>query len=146
MSRHLKLTIPRQLKSPNAWNGRHWRYKHKESQDWQMDIAWSLLTPEGQKGGIFPLLLAANAIPVARLVCADRRKVTITRLAPSARNFIRDDDNLRFAVKPVNDALKRLGLIRDDNRKWLDQPMPTQEVSPTGHWSTVIEIEASVEI
>jgi hypothetical protein len=68
-----------------------------------------------------------------------RRRVTFTRIVPSARNFIRDADNLMFSVKPALDSLKRLGLIYDDSMKWLEQPIPTQEVGKD--WATVIQIE-----
>lgn len=137
----MKLTINRALKSPNTWQGRHWRVKHRESQTWEWDIAASLLTDAGKRhGGIWALLIASNSIPPKR-TCEERRKVTVTRIVPSARNFIRDDDNLRFSVKPLLDALKRLGLIKNDSRKWLEHPTPTQEVSMHKQWATVIEIE-----
>lgn len=74
--------------------------------------------------------------------CEEKRAVQVTRLVPSARNFIRDDDNLRFAVKPMFDALKRLKLIRDDSRTWLTHETPTQEVSTDGQYWTRITIEA----
>lgn len=137
--------IPRELKSPNQWQGRHWRYKQAETKAWEMDVAVLMLVPEARKN-LWAVLEALNTGPKeGRRVCEERRSVTVTRLVPSSRNFIRDDDNLRFSVKPLNDALKRLGLIKDDNRKWLEQPMPTQQVSPTKTWSTVITI-ASVGI
>lgn len=135
----LTLAIPRELKSPNRWNGCHWRVKHRESQEWEMEIAVSLLTKRAQRN-VWAVLVAMNAVPPKR-VCTERRRVTVTRQVPSVRNFIKDEDNLRFATKPLNDALKRLGLIKDDNRKWLEQPMPTQEVGPV--WMTVIQIEAA---
>lgn len=134
----LRLVVPRELKSPNAWMWKHWRVKQKEREGWETDIAWTLLR-DGQKKNTYALLAAMNAIKPRR-VCDRKRRVVITRIVPSTRRFIRDDDNLRFAVKPVNDALKRLGLIKDDNRKWLDQPMPEQIVSVTGEVATVIEI------
>lgn len=132
------LSIPRELKSPNAWNGRHWRYKYRETQEWEQFI-WTALAKQARASSVVAVLAVMNALPPKR-VCEEKRRVTVTRLVPSKRNFIRDDDNLRFATKPLNDALKRLGLIRDDNRKWLEQPMPMQAVSETGGWLTVIEI------
>jgi hypothetical protein len=128
----LHLEIPRELKSPNKWQGRHWRYKHRETQQWEWEIAAVALTTNGgylqfqRDGGM--------------LRPYEVRRVTVTRIVPSKRNFIKDDDNLRFSTKPLNDALKRLGLIYDDSRKWLQQPIPEQIVSPEGEWRTVIEI------
>ncbi len=134
----LTVTVPRQLKSPNAWNGRHWRYKHRESQEWEKAV-WTEIALQGHAQTLRDVLLAMNA---DKRVCEGRRKVTVVRQVPSARNFIKDDDNLRFATKPLNDALKRLGLIHDDSRKWLEQACPTQEVSSDGQYHTRIEIEA----
>lgn len=136
----LVLHLRRELKSPNTWNGRHWRFKHRESQEWEQFV-WVALAKMARAKDVIGVLTVMNALPPRR-VCAEKRRVTITRQVPSSRNFIRDDDNLRFAVKPLNDALKRLGLIHDDNRKWLEQPMPVQEVSPTKGWATVVQIEA----
>lgn len=134
----LTLRIPRELRSPNAWLWKHWRIKQREREAWEKDIAIALLTADGRKN-VFAILQAMNAIPETKRVCAERRRVTVTRIVPSARRFIRDEDNLRFSVKPVNDALKRLGLIKDDNRKWLEQPMPVQQVGASVE--TIIEIE-----
>lgn len=132
----LVLRIPRELRSPNKWLWGHWRIKQRERQAWETDIAASLLTEKGKRN-VFALLEAMNAVPDARRACSVKRRVTVTRIVPSTRRFIRDEDNLRFSVKPVNDALKRLGLIKDDNAKWLEQPMPVQVVGPV---ETVIEI------
>jgi hypothetical protein len=127
----LTLLVQRQLKSPNAWNGRHWRYKHRESQEWEMHVFAQIAIQRG----------AGAALKASERRPWERRKVSVTRLVPSLRNFIRDDDNLRFSTKPLNDALKRLGLIHDDSRKWLEQTLPTQEVSTDGQYWTRITIE-----
>lgn len=132
----LDLTIPRELKSPNTWNGRHWRYKHRESQEWEQAVWVEIAQQRGAKT-LRGVLTAMNA---AKRRCEGRRHVTVIRGVPSKRNFIRDDDNLRFSVKPLNDALKRLGLIHDDSRKWLVQEIPTQEVSTDGGYYTRIQI------
>lgn len=126
----MRLEIPRELKSPNKWQGRHWRYKHRETTDWEreLQIAW-LSVPK----------------KVQQKVREDHdciMRVRVERHCPSARNFIRDDDNLRFSTKPLNDALKRVGFIVDDNRKWLVQGLPEQRVSVDAQWRTVIEIDA----
>lgn len=134
----IDLLVQRELKSPNKWQGRHWRYKHRESQDWQTAIAVEMLTQKAQRN-VWALLYASNDLGPKRF-CEERRLVSVGRLVPSLRNFIRDDDNLRFSTKPLNDALKRLGLIHDDSRKWLQQTLPIQEVSSDGKYYTRIVI------
>lgn len=120
----LVLRIPRRLDSPNTWHGAHWRVKHTISQAWEHEI-WLAAAQQGKRAPKAP----------------GRMRVTVTRYVKSARNLIRDDDNLAFAVKPLNDALKRLGYLRDDSRTWLEQPTPTQHVSDDGTDYTVIIIE-----
>lgn len=116
------LLIPRKLKSPNETLWKHWRLKLRETRGWEADLQ-----------------LAIGAFQ--RVARAERRKVAVTRLVPSRGAFIRDEDNLRFAVKPLNDALKRLGLIWDDSQGWLEQPLPVQSVSGDGHYWTAITIQ-----
>jgi Holliday junction resolvase RusA-like endonuclease len=122
----LTLRIQRELVSPNQWNGRHWRVKHRISQEWEQELGW----------------MALQWLREQREIAAtSRMRLTVTREVPSGRNYIRDDDNLRFCVKPLLDAVKRLGLIKNDSRKWLELPVPEQRVSLDGqHW-TQIKIE-----
>lgn len=133
----IDLLVPRQLKSPNTWNGRHWRYKHRESQEWEQAVFYLIAAQRGVKG-VLGAIYTLGAFPWP--ACTTRQMVTVTRFVPTARNFIRDEDNLRFATKPLNDALKRLKLIHDDSRKWLEQDMPTQNVSGDGRYYTRIQI------
>lgn len=121
----MTLRIPRELVSPNRWNGRHWRVKHRISQDWQEEIE---------------VLLWGVIHEYAAKDC--RRRVHVAREVPSMRNFIRDDDNLRFSVKPLLDALKRCELIVNDSRKWIELPMPEQRVSSDGQYWTEIILQA----
>lgn len=121
------LRIPRRLESPNTWQGRHWRYKQQLTRVWEQEIAYVALPATG-------CLWIARPVPTTRML------VTVERDVPSRRNFIRDDDNLRFAVKPLLDALKRQCLIRDDSRRWIVLPTPTQHVSEDGKDWTVIRI------
>ena len=123
----MTLRIPRELRSPNAWLWRHWRVKQREREDWEMELMLACVKRDRAHS------FSPRLVPF-------RRRVTVTRIVPSRRNFIKDDDNLRFAVKPLNDALKRKGLIYEDSREYLDQPMPTQEVGPG--YETIIVIEA----
>lgn len=139
----LVLRIPRRLESPNTWNWRHWRVKHRLSQQWESAISTALLdsfTSQGVQVGLQTALLAFGGPRVLGDV-QQRNRVTVERWVPSARNFIRDDDNLRFAVKPLLDALTRQGYIRNDSRKWLEHPTPTQHVSRDGKDWTVVTIE-----
>ena len=134
----LTLRIPRRLESPNTWNGRHWRVKHKISQEWENDICgayYEQIAGRQNALGCFVGPRKWEGIVVGRM------RLTVERHVPSARNFIRDDDNLRFSVKPLLDALKRQGYIKNDSRKWLDHPTPTQHVSADGKDYTVITIE-----
>jgi hypothetical protein len=71
----------------------------------------------------------------------ERRRVVLTRLVPHARNFLKDDDNLAFCGKSLLDAMKRVGMLSDDKREWLELTRPTQAVSPAGTYTTVIEIQ-----
>lgn len=129
----LTLTVPRALLSPNKWQGRHWRFKHRDTLGWEAAL-WASYAIQCGTAAALRLMRVGEGAPI-------RRRVTVTRFVPSARNFIRDDDNLRFSTKPLNDALKRLGLIHSDARNWLEQSMPTQDVSATGEWATVVTIE-----
>ena len=125
----MSLTIERELLSPNKWQGRHWSFKSRDTKDWEALVMCECVRQDRR--------FQFKRDPVVPF----RRRVTIERLVPSKRNFIRDDDNLRFATKPLNDALKRLGLIYDDSRAWLEQTLPAQEVSTDGKYYTRILIE-----
>jgi hypothetical protein len=121
----LTLTAWRELKTPNAWLGAHWGSKNGERAQRK---AWT-----GTLG---------NAIgPVRGLdLTTIRRRVTVTRLVPTSRHLIKDDDNLVGALKPLLDALVRLEYIRDDRREWLELVPPTQAVANDGAFRTIIEI------
>ena len=136
-SRSLELRIPRRLESPNVWQGKHWRTKHRISQAWEREI-WVWLAQRTGTRSLNEVLVCMNADGTRQ--AGGRMRVEVERHVPSKRNFILDDDNLRFAVKPLLDALKRQGYIRNDSRKWLDHPTPTQHVSRNGSDYTVFRI------
>lgn len=77
---------------------RHWAAYKRLLQEWE----WRL----------------AGALPKSRRWQHRDRvfRVTIT----SYRRRLLDPDNLVHGCKPVLDAIKRLGLIRDDSPRWLD--------------------------
>ena len=140
----LEFRIPRRLESPNTWNGRHWRVKHRISQEWEKGIADAYLdrlAAGGRRIGFWEALGAHMGPKKWEGIIVGKMRVEVERHVPSSRNFIRDDDNLRFAVKPLLDALKRQGYIKNDSRKWLEHPTPTQHVSEDGKDYTVIRIE-----
>jgi hypothetical protein len=126
----LELRIPRRLESPNKSRGSHWRVRHRIRQTWEDELRWALA---GMPGNTW--------LDAVNFEKGQRARVTVERHVPSGRNFIRDDDNLRFCVKPLLDAMKRLGYIKNDSRKWLDHPTPTQHVSADGKDWTVVVIE-----
>jgi hypothetical protein len=132
--------VARELRSVNAWQGRHWSIKNRERQGWEDALTHALCLASGAQS-VGAMLFLMNAIPAAKRVCTTKRKVSIQRLAPSKRRFIRDDDNLAAASKPVLDALKRLAFIKDDRRQWIDLVVVPQDVSTDGRFWTVITVE-----
>lgn len=120
--------VGRELRSPNRW--RTWRAEYDESQQWEAAF----------KGG-------TRGCPATVLFPwpMGRRLVTIARLVPGRRNLLKDRDNRHFLGKPLVDAIKRLGWIKDDNERWLDQLPPTQDVSEDGRYWTVLTIEPAKE-
>ena len=124
--------VARKLDSPNTWRA-HWAVEHKLTQWWERTFETALALR-----GADPAY--AKWLPTAPRAKGVRR-VSVVRVVTSRRQFIKDDDNLRFTTKPINDALKRLGLIEDDRRELLEQPLPEQRVSPTGMAWTFVRIE-----
>lgn len=138
----LEFRIQRRLETPNIWNGRHWRVKHRISQEWEGAIGATRMWTRGQVRSDVSLVQCLTGPAGVGLGAQGRVRVEVERHVPSGRNFIRDDDNLRFCVKPLLDALKRQGYIKNDSRKWLDHPTPTQHISSDGKDWTVVRIEA----
>jgi Holliday junction resolvase RusA-like endonuclease len=143
----MTLRIPRELVSPNQWNGRHWRVKHRISQEWEVEIGWAVVALQARQHGGAAASTTAGLMQWAQgraipMPVPARVRVSVTREVPSGRNFIRDDDNLRFCVKPLLDALKRQGYIKNDSRKWIELPTPEQRISADGKYWTVIALQA----
>ena len=133
----LEFRIARKLDSPNAWR-KHWTLGHNLMKRWLHAFQTALAVNAGVHSmARFQLEGHLPTCPKMKM------KVTVTRQVPSRRNFIKDDDDLRYTTKPINDALKHAGLIYDDARIWLEQPMPVQEVSPDHLYWTLVRIEPS---
>ena len=136
----LELRIPRRLESPNKSRGAHWRVRHRISQEWEQEV-WVAVARQTQARTVPEVAICMNAIPALKRNVLHRMRVEVERHVPSRRNFIQDADNLAFCVKPLLDALKRQGWIKNDSRKWLEHPTPTQHVSADGRDWTVVKIE-----
>lgn len=144
MAEVLEIVIPVKLDSPNWLRNPHWSARNKETKMWQAAIHYSAgcgLTTWTLKLGEKSTLDKRGHYRFVELRKKERRRVTVIRQVASRREFMQDDDNLKFALKPVNDALKRLGLLFQDSRKWLEQPPVDQQVSPDGRPYTIIRIE-----
>lgn len=120
----IRIVVPRELVSPNTWQGFRWQMKARIRGEWEQFV-WLALTNSKMR-------------PSGKRI---RVRVTVERGTPSARNFLRDDDNLRFCVKPLLDALKNRGLITNDSRKWIELPTPTQFVTTDNRYWTYITID-----
>lgn len=140
----LELVLPLKLQSPNRLRGFHWKSRHRETKVFQAALSiiggvdlkpWSVVT------GVEWRLDGRGLKKPYEIRRKERRRVTVIRQVATRRQFIRDDENLHFAVKPLNDALKRLGLLYDDSRTWLEQPPVEQQLSPDGQPYTIIRLE-----
>jgi hypothetical protein len=139
--RHWELRIHRELKSPNKTLWAHWRMKQAERQAWELVLLTAIARYGGMETAAGAHLLRRSLSLFVAAGVKERRRVVLTRLVPSTRNFIRDDDNLAFVGKPLFDAMKRIGLLYEDKREYLDAARPTQAVSPEKIYTTVIEIQ-----
>ena len=92
----LILRISRGIRSLNFFLGRNWRVKHRETKIWETEI-WAALN---------------GRVPKAK----GKMKVLIVSHRPREL----DKDNLIGGAKLVCDAMKRLGLIVDDNPEFLE--------------------------
>lgn len=131
----LEFKIARKLDSPNTWRA-HWSLGHNLMKWWLGAFTRALAVNAGFHS--MARFQAEGHMPFRPEV---KMRVTVTRQVPSTRNFIRDDDDLRYTTKPLNDALKHAGLIYDDSREWLVQDIPAQEVSPDGLYWTIVRVE-----
>ena len=89
------IIIPRQIESGNVFAYGHWRTRIRDRDSWE---------------SFFTIL--ARHVPKA----TGRRAVTIT----AYRKRRVDEDNLSSGFKHGRDAMVRLGLLTDDNKKGCD--------------------------
>lgn len=129
----IEFRVARELISPNKWRA-HWAKGHQLMKWWHDALTTALVAASGSASRA--RFLSEGGFPKQTA----KVRVEVIRQVPSRRNFIRDDDDLRYTTKPLNDALKHAGLIRDDNRKWMEQGMPVQELAPDGHYWTIVRI------
>lgn len=135
----LTFRLPDRMESPNEWQGANRMVKHRITKRWEARMR-RLIADAAGRTSISEFAWPVEALGLAR--CVKRRMaVAIERHAPSARNFCRDDDNIHFLSKPINDALKRMGLIFEDSTRWIDRARPVQRVSADGRWWAVITVE-----
>lgn len=141
----LAIGVPKRLGSPNETRGYHWRVRHRETKEWELLIG-AAIAPYRERWSLIERTEWRRARPGASWGILEqrrqeRRRVAVLRHVTHRRKFLRDEDNLRFATKPLTDALKRLGLLYDDARAWLEQEPTLEVVAPNGQDMTLIFIE-----
>lgn len=136
---HWEIRIQRELRSPNR-NGFAWM-RRREREEWRRALlaavaAYALVTTNA---GLQVVKRSVSLFVEPGV--KERRRVVITRLAPSTRRFLLDDDNLAYAAKQLVDELKVAGMLYEDRRAYCERPLPTQAVSGDGAFWTLIEIQ-----
>lgn len=109
------IAVRKEIESQNVRDRIHWVKRRKNKADWAQEI-WAALNGR-----------------TAKFFHGHKRKhVKITSL----RSRLLDEGNLWGGGKDLVDALKTMGLIRDDSPKWIDLEMKQR----LGGKGTVIEI------
>lgn len=152
----LEFRIARRLDSPNTFRRSHMTL-HKLMSWWRQAFeqaialhrghlsmaAHGLEWPEDRLDPLRPFRRVK--LEKIRIVPRElRRRVQLVRQVPSARNFLRDDDDLAYTAKPVHDALTNAGIIADDGRAYIDTAPPRQVVG-LGDWTIVTVSPASAD-
>lgn len=96
----MKITIPTVPLTLNRLLRTHWSERRNQGNRWMR------------------LLLEANC-PLVPFQCRREQKARVT--VRVYRKKLQDEDNFRGSLKPIFDAMKKLGLIVDDSRQWLEQ-------------------------
>jgi Holliday junction resolvase RusA-like endonuclease len=132
--------LPRALHSPNRFVWRTRWALAAERQAWTRELETamaSFATVNAALGWTAAERQAYGQLRGAR----EKRAVRIWRLVPSARHFFRDIDNLDFCAKHLVDALVRTGLLRNDNRTWLERARTQEVVADDRGWWTVVQLD-----
>ena len=109
----MKLTISSLPPSTNQLERMHWAVKKRM----RSSFAWELVAALGETDMRLPPLLIGPKAP--------KRRIAITIYRPR----LLDDDNCAGGLKPLLDAMRDLGLLRNDSPKWMDLVKPVQYVS-----------------
>lgn len=88
--------------TPNKLRGKHWRTAKRNADEWRFNVT--------------------AICGRAKVPCKTRRRLEVTTSRPRRL----DPDGEKLALKPVVDALKGLGWIRNDSCRWLEYPAPEQ--------------------
>jgi Holliday junction resolvase RusA-like endonuclease len=114
----MKLIIPKKIESQNKFQYSHW-IKYKRHKDTWFRAVWDAITDEQRDSH------------------GDQKKrVEVV----SYRTRLLDRGNLVGGAKPVLDALKHFGLIRDDSPKWIEDIVRQVQKQPDEPERTEIEI------
>lgn len=97
----VRLVLPFVTPSLNEWANWHYLRRHR----WGLRAERALVAS-----------LRLQGLPVD-LEGGERRAVTVERYGRPGH--VLDDDNLRGGCKGLVDALRRLGLVRDDSPRWM---------------------------
>lgn len=124
------LVIAEKLTSPNRWMSSGFR-QHGNRTKWERLLKAAILSALGVAS--WQWLKELGRLPATHV----KMTLQIVRLVPSSREFIRDDDNLAFSRKQVSDAMKHVGLLKEDRREWLEALTIHQDVTPNGKSLTV---------
>jgi len=132
--------LPRDLRTLNDTLGSHWSHQQNVRSRWELELTGAIAAFKALRdldGWPAPAYRAFLALRGQR----ERRRVGVVRYVPSSRNFIRDDDNLAACGKHLQDAMKRVRLIHDDSRTWLERVPTEQCLSPDGCFYTVVTLD-----
>lgn len=112
-----------ELKTPN-WFMNDWRRRKQLKQGWLVKLRDVIARIEGVAS--WAGLEAMGRAPR----CDAKMALQLVRLSPSVKHFIRDEDNSAFCGKQLSDAMKEVGLVREDRREWLSASPLLQDVCP----------------
>jgi hypothetical protein len=120
----IHLVVPSITPSTNQLMRMHWAVKRRLRQSLQ----WELVTALAQTGEPLPPAESGKTAP--------KRMVKITTYHP--RRF--DPDNASGGCKVLLDAMRDVGLLRNDSPKWLEL-IVVQKIAKLDDCRTEIEIE-----